>query len=77
MLTIGWILVYDILWLLSSVEDIVDLAYMSYIYYFSQLVLILYLRILFMINKDLSKATGDKKYKENTDWFYEKYEKDK
>lgn len=30
--------------------------------------------ILFLINKDLSKADNPEKYKESTDWFYEKYE---
>lgn len=30
--------------------------------------------ILFAINRDLSKADNPIKYKESTDWFYEKYE---
>ena len=30
--------------------------------------------ILFAINIDLAKADNPVKYKESTDWFYEKYE---
>ena len=77
MFSIGWILVYDILLLISYVENVADLLQVSYIYYFGEIILILYLRILFLINTDLAKANGDDRYKESTDWFYEKYEEDK
>lgn len=30
--------------------------------------------MLFEINRNLSKADNPEKYKESTDWFYEKYE---
>ena len=33
--------------------------------------------MLFAINRNLAKADNQIKYKESTDWFYEKYEEDK
>ncbi len=73
MIPIGWILIYDIIILLSSVSDIVDLAFFGYDYFFEEILSILYMIILFAINRDLLKADNPVKYKENTDWFYEKY----
>lgn len=74
MVAIGWILIYDVILLCSYVQDIVDLALLGYDFYFGELFSILYLIILFAINKDLSKADNPIKYKESTDWFYETYE---
>lgn len=74
MVAIGWILIYDIILLSSYVQDVVDLALLQYDFYFGEIFLILYLIILFAINRDLSKADNPIKYKESTDWFYEKYE---
>lgn len=74
MVSIGWILIYDIIILCSSIQDVVDLAFLSYDYFFAEMFSILYLIILFTINMDLSKADNPIKYKESTDWFYEKYE---
>ena len=59
---------------ISSIQDIVDLALVGYDYFFGEILSILYLMILFAINRDLSKADNPDKYKESTDWFYEKYE---
>lgn len=75
MVAIGWILIYDIIILISSIEDVVDLAFLGYSYFFGEILSILYLMILFAINKDLSKADNPIKYKESTDWFYEQHEK--
>lgn len=74
MVSIGWILIYDVILLCSYVQDIVDLALSGYDFYFGEFFSILYLIILFAINKDLSKADNPIKYKESTDWFYETYE---
>lgn len=74
MIAIGWILIYDIILLCTTMKDIVDLAFLGYDYFFGEGVTILYLSTLFAINKDLSKADNPERYKESTDWFYEKYE---
>lgn len=74
MVAIGWILIYDIILLCSSIQDVIDLAFLGYDYFFGEMFSILYLIILFAINRDLSKADNPIKYKESTDWFYEKYE---
>ena len=72
--SIGWILIYDIILLCVSIQDAIDVAFLGYDYLLGEFFLILYLIILFAINKDLSKADNPEKYKESTDWFYEKYE---
>lgn len=74
MIAIGWILIYDIILLCATMEDIVDLAFLGYDYFFGEGVTILYLSTLFAINRDLSKTDNPERYKESTDWFYEKYE---
>ena len=74
--SIGWILIYDIILLCVSIQDAIDVAFLGYDYLLGELFLILYLIILFAINKDLSKADNPEKYKESTDWFYERYESD-
>lgn len=78
MLAIGWILIYDIIMFFSYVKDMVDVMFICENYLFGESFSIFYLITLFLINLDLSKADNPIKYKENTDWFYEKYEeKDK
>lgn len=74
--SIGWILIYDIILLCVSIQDAIDVAFLGYDYLLGEFFLILYLSILFAINKDLSKADNPEKYKESTDWFYERYESD-
>ena len=74
MIPVGWILIYDILIFLTSIENIVDLAFLGYDYYLCEILLLLYMAMLFAINRDLAKADNPTKYKESTDWFYEKYE---
>ena len=71
---IGWMLIYDIIVLLSSVQNVVDKAFFGYDYFFGEILSILYILILFAINKDLAKADNPFKYKESTDWFYENFE---
>lgn len=68
--SVGWILIYDIMIFLSSTDS---LFYINYYDWF-EIFTIGYMVILFLINKDLSKADNPEKYKESTDWFYEKYE---
>ncbi|MCI8760603.1 MAG: hypothetical protein HFJ34_05765 [Clostridia bacterium] len=72
--SIGWLLVYDMIILFSSIEDIVDLTFLGYKYFWGEIFSIVYVVLLFAINKDLLKADNPTKYKESTDWFYEKYE---
>ncbi len=74
MIPIGWILIYDIIVLISSIRDVVDLTFLGYDYLFEEIFSVIYMIILFAINKDLAKADNPVKYKESTDWFYEKYE---
>lgn len=74
---IVWILVYDILFLFSYMESIYDLFIISYIYIFREMILILYVIMLFRVNRSLSKADNPAEYKESTDWFYEQYEKNR
>lgn len=76
MVSIGWILIYDIIFLCASIQDAIDVAFLGYEYLFGEFFSIVYLIILFSINRDLSKADNPEKYKESTDWFYEKYEDD-
>ncbi len=74
MVSIGWIIIYDIIIFISSIEEILNLAMLGYGYFFGEMCTLLYLITLFRINKNLSKADNPIKYKESTDWFYEKYE---
>ena len=59
-----------------SIQSAIDVAFLGYDYLLGEFFLILYLIILFAINKDLSKADNPEKHKESTDWFYERYESD-
>lgn len=74
MVAMGWILIYDIIIFIASIQDAIDLVFFGYDYFWGEILSIMYLMILFAINRDLSKADNPEKYKENTDWFYEKYE---
>ena len=76
MLAIGWILIYDFMIICSYIQDALDLSLLGYEFLFIELCLILYLIILFAINRDLSKADNPVKYKESTDWFYETHKTD-
>lgn len=75
MLSIGWLLVYDIVFICSSIKDIADLLEASYLFLWGEILLIFYLVILFAIKMNLSKADNPERYKESTDWFYEKCNK--
>ena len=68
--SVGWILIYDIMIFLSSTDSLFYIDYYDWFEIFT----IGYMVIFFLINKDLSKADNPEKYKESTDWFYEKYE---
>ena len=74
MIPVGWMLIYDIIVFISSISDIVDFLFLGYDYLCGEILSILYMIMLFAINKDLAKADNPVKYKESTDWFYEKYE---
>lgn len=71
---IGWILIYDIIIIVTSIQDIIDLVFLGYDYFLIEMLSVLYLSRLFAINRDLSKADNPIKYKESTDWFYEREE---
>ena len=65
MIPIGWLLIYDLITILSYISNILD-------FIFQEVFIILVLVILFETNKDLRKADNPEKYKESTDWFYER-----
>ena len=74
MIAIGWILIYDIIFYLASMQDIADLIIFSYDYWISEILSIVYFIGLYDVYWYLSKADNPEKYKESTDWFYETYE---
>ena len=67
---IGWILIYDIIYLLSTMRTIEDLFAVAYIFLYGQIFSVAYISLLFAINRNLAKADNPIKYIENTDWFY-------
>ena len=75
MIPIGWLLIYDFWDLASYVRNGIDLFLLGYDYYFLELLSITNMLILFKIYRDLAKADNPEKFKESTDWFYEKYDK--
>lgn len=72
MIPIGWLLIYDLITYLSYVTDILDFTFLGLDFVLQEVFTILDLLILFAINKDLRKADNPEKYKESTDWFYER-----
>lgn len=76
MIPIGWILIYDFITMITTASDAMDFAMLGIDYYVGEVLTILELVALFRINIDLAKAENPEKYKESTDWFYEKYEED-
>lgn len=76
MVAIGWILIYDILLLVFSIQDILDFIFTGFDYLWAEIFTILYLFYEYAIYKDLVKVDNPIEYKESTDWFYENYEKD-
>lgn len=69
---IGWLFIYDFLTILFSARDIVDFGFLVLDFILQEIFTILDLIWLFKINKDLRKADNPEKYKESTDWFYER-----
>lgn len=74
MISIGWILIYDFLILLSTIVYGISIFLASYAFSIGESLLIFYILLLFVINKYLAKAENPTKYKDSTDWFYEKYD---
>ena len=74
MIPVGWLLIYDLYNMIYHITNAVDVVFLGYDYYFSELLSILYMVSLFAINRDLAKADNPTKYKESTDWFYENYD---
>lgn len=72
MIPIGWLLIYDLITILSYVSDVLDFTFLGFDFVLQEGFTILDLLILFAINKDLRKADNPEKYKESTDWFYER-----
>ena len=72
MVPIGWLLIYDFITILSYVSNILDFTFLGLDFVLQEGFTILDLLILFAINKDLRKADNPEKYKESTDWFYER-----
>ena len=72
MIPIGWLLIYDLITILSYISNILDFTFLGLDFIFQEVFIILVLVILFEANKDLRKADNPEKYKESTDWFYER-----
>ena len=77
MVAIGWILIYDLISLLTSIASGVDIFIAGYAYGGGEFLTIAYLILLFKINNDLANADNPTKYKEKMDWFYEGYDENK
>lgn len=77
MLSIGWIMIYDAMYMFLSVQSLIDILLLGVDFFLGEILSILYLIFLFMINRDLSKADNPEKYKDSIDWFYEKYNGEK
>ena len=75
MIPIGWLLIYDLITILSYISNVWDLTFLSFGFVLQESFTIFVLSILFAINKDLRKADNPEKYKESTDWFYERLDK--
>ena len=72
MIPIGWLLIYDLITILSYVPNVLDFTFLGLNLILQEIFTILNLVILFEINKDLRKADNPEKYKKSTDWFYER-----
>lgn len=75
MIPIGWLFIYDIISMMAYVSDALDFTFLGLDFAFQEGFTILDLIILWTINKDLRKADNPEKYKESTDWFYERLDK--
>ena len=72
MIPIGWLLIYDLINIISSVTNILDLTLLGMDFIVQEFFTLLAFATLFAIYKDLRKADNPEKYKESTDWFYER-----
>lgn len=68
-LSIGWLVIYDLIWLTSYILEGVDIFYLIYNFFFGEILSILSIAFLFSINKDLS--INKVKHEDNKKWFYE------
>ena len=75
MLSIGWLLVYDIVTIVLSAYDFIDLLDMSASFVIQEIFTLFGFSFLIAIYKDLRKADNPEKFKESTDWFYESLDK--
>lgn len=75
MLSIGWLLVYDIVTIVLSAYDFIDILDMSVSLILQEIFTLFGFSFLFAIYKDLRKADNPEKFKESTDWFYESLDK--
>lgn len=69
---IGWLLIYDLLTIIPYITSVLDFSLISYDFILQETFSFLILILSYRINKDLRKADNPEKYKESTDWFYEK-----
>lgn len=72
MIPIGWLLIYDLITILSYVSSVLDFTFLGLDFVMQEGVTLLNLITLFAVTKDLRKADNPEKYKESTDWFYER-----
>ena len=70
------LLIYDIVNILFYASNVLDFTILSFEFVFQECFTILDLFILFIVSKSLMKACNPEKYKESTDWFYERLEEE-
>lgn len=75
-LIIGWLFVYDVIWVISSIIEGVKLFNLIYNFFLGEILSIISIVFLISVNKDLSK-TNEKVSGNNKNWFYEENEEKK
>lgn len=72
------LLIYDLITIIYYASTILDFTLFGFDFFLTEFFTLQALLMLLAINKDLKKADNPEKYKESTDWFYERLdEKDK
>lgn len=72
MIPIGWLFIYDFITMLSYMPEMIILDNLGFSFIMQGGGMLLNLIILYVTIQDLKKAGDPEKYKESTDWFYER-----
>lgn len=75
MIPLGWLLIYDFITMMSYVTNVLNFEFLTLDFLLQEGVTIWAFIILYQANKCLNKADNPEKYKESTDWFYERLDK--